>query len=51
MTVKDAIRIVNTLIFCEVQWSEYTNNKSQRDELQQAWNKIKQEIYKENEDE
>jgi len=51
MTVKDAIRIVNTLIFCEVQWSEYTNNKSQRDELQQAWNKIKQEIYKEDEDE
>ena len=51
MTVKDAIKIVNTLILCEVQWSEYTNNKSQRDELQQAWNKIKQEIYKENEDE
>ena len=44
MNIKDAIRIVNTLIFCEVQWSEYTNNKSQRDELQQAWNKIKQEI-------
>ncbi len=51
MEVKYAIRIVNTLIFCEVQWSEYTNNKSQRDELQQAWNKIKQEIYKEDEDE
>jgi hypothetical protein len=51
MKVKDAIRIVNTLIFCEVQWSEYTNNKSQRDEIQQAWNKIKQEIYKEDEDE
>ena len=33
MTVKDAIKIVNTLILCEVQWSEYTNNKSQRDEL------------------
>jgi len=44
MTIKDAIKIVNTLIFCEVQWSEYTNNKSQRDELQQAWDKIKEEI-------
>jgi len=44
MTIKDAIKIVNTLIFCEVQWSEYTNNKFQRDELQQAWDKIKEEI-------
>ena len=41
MTIKEAIAIVDELITCEMEWSDY---KKMKDELQKAWNKIIKEV-------
>lgn len=41
MKIKKAIAIVDYLITCEMEWSD---DKKMKDELQKAWNKIKEEV-------
>ena len=40
MKIKEAIAIVDELITCDMDWSE---DKIMKDELQKAWNKIREE--------
>ena len=39
MKVEEAINIVDDLISCEMEWSDYENK-----ELQKAWNKIREKL-------
>ena len=41
MKIKEAIAIVDYLITCEMEWSD---DKKMKDELQKAWNKIREEL-------
>ena len=41
MKIKEAIAIVDELITCEMDWS---HDKIMKDELQKAWNKIREEV-------
>ena len=41
MKIKEAIAIVDELITCEMDWSD---DKKMKDELQKAWNKIREEV-------
>jgi len=41
MTIKEALDIVDDLITCEMEWSD---NKKMKKELQEAWNRIIEEV-------
>ena len=41
MTMKEALDIVDDLVTCEMEWSD---NKGMKKELQEAWNKIIEEV-------
>jgi len=39
MTIKEALDIIDDLVTCEMEWSNFENK-----ELQEAWNKIIEEV-------
>lgn len=41
MTIEKALNIVDDLITCEMEWSD---NKEMKKELQEAWNRIIEEV-------
>ena len=41
MTIKEALDVVDDLITCEMEWSD---NKKMKKELQEAWNRIIEEV-------